>query len=142
MNLKFGIRFNSDSGPITEILKLAKVAEQSGFDYIWYCEDLFKRDAWIKETFKDYHAYTYSFYGYKKILEEAGFNKVELYWTLNYNKPKFAGRFDGESFSHFLKLLEKDRIRLTLLNYLYSIAESSESSHFIFSGPDYGSRTM
>jgi len=73
----------------------------------------FKRDAWIKETFKDYHAYTYSFYGYKKILEEAGFNKVELYWTLNYNKPKFAGRFDGESFSYFLNLRKKDKIRLT-----------------------------
>ena len=50
MSIKFGIRFNSDSGTITEILELAKVAEKSGFEYMWYCEDLFKRDAWIVLT--------------------------------------------------------------------------------------------
>ncbi len=49
-SLKFGIRFNSDSGSIVEILKLSKIAEQNGFEFVWYCEDLFKRDAWIVLT--------------------------------------------------------------------------------------------
>ena len=38
-SLKFGIRFNSDSGPIVEILKLTKIAEQNGFEFVRYCED-------------------------------------------------------------------------------------------------------
>ncbi|GAG85221.1 unnamed protein product [marine sediment metagenome] len=37
--MKFGIRFNSDSGSIVEILKLTKIAEQNGFEFVWYCEE-------------------------------------------------------------------------------------------------------
>jgi 5,10-methylenetetrahydromethanopterin reductase len=28
-------------------VELAETAEEAGFDIFWYCEDLFKRDAWI-----------------------------------------------------------------------------------------------
>jgi len=45
--LRFAIRFNSDQGPADEIVKLAIMAEKSGFDCVWYCHDLFKRHAWV-----------------------------------------------------------------------------------------------
>jgi len=56
----------------------------------------------------DYRTYTYSYWGYRKILKEAGFNQTELYWTLSYNAPKYAGRFDGESFAFLLKSFRKN----------------------------------
>lgn len=31
-------------------MELAQLAEEVGFDVFWYCEDLFKRDAWIVLT--------------------------------------------------------------------------------------------
>lgn len=45
--MRFGIRFNSDSGPIREVVRLAQLAEDLGFDDFWYCHDLMKRDAWV-----------------------------------------------------------------------------------------------
>jgi len=52
---------------------------------------------------KDYRTYTYSLWGYHKILKEAGFGQIVPYWTLCYNNPKYAGRFYGESFAFLLK---------------------------------------
>ncbi|MEX2356314.1 MAG: LLM class flavin-dependent oxidoreductase [Thermaerobacterales bacterium] len=48
--MKFGIRFNSDTGTLPEVVELAVLAEEAGFDYIWYCQDLMKRDVWIALT--------------------------------------------------------------------------------------------
>jgi 5,10-methylenetetrahydromethanopterin reductase len=48
--MRFGIRFNSDSGPIREIVRRAQLAEELGFDDVWYCQDLMKRDAWVALT--------------------------------------------------------------------------------------------
>lgn len=45
--MRFGIRFNSDSGTIKEVVRWAQIAEDSGFDDFWYCQDLMKRDAWV-----------------------------------------------------------------------------------------------
>lgn len=45
--MRFGIRFNSDSGPIRAIVRYAQLAEELGFDDLWYCQDLMKRDAWV-----------------------------------------------------------------------------------------------
>jgi 5,10-methylenetetrahydromethanopterin reductase len=44
--LRFAVRFNSDQGSAHQIVKLAMLAEKSGFDCVWYCHDLFKRHAW------------------------------------------------------------------------------------------------
>lgn len=49
-HLRFGIRFNSDSGTIREVVRWAQLAEALGFDDLWYCEDLFQRDAWVVLT--------------------------------------------------------------------------------------------
>jgi len=48
--MRFGLRFNSDSGTIHEIVRWAKLAEELGFDDFWYCQDLMKRDAWVALT--------------------------------------------------------------------------------------------
>lgn len=48
--MRFGIRFNSDSGPIREVVRYAQLAEELGFDDFWYCQDLLKRDAWVTLT--------------------------------------------------------------------------------------------
>jgi 5,10-methylenetetrahydromethanopterin reductase len=45
--MRFGLRFNSDSGPLREIVRRAQLAEELGFDDLWYCQDLMKRDAWV-----------------------------------------------------------------------------------------------
>lgn len=45
--MRFGIRFNSDSGDIRAIVRRAQLAEDLGFDNVWYCHDLMKRDAWV-----------------------------------------------------------------------------------------------
>jgi 5,10-methylenetetrahydromethanopterin reductase len=45
--MRFGIRFNSDSGTIREVVRRAQLAEDLGFDDFWYCHDLMKRDAWV-----------------------------------------------------------------------------------------------
>jgi 5,10-methylenetetrahydromethanopterin reductase len=48
--VRFGIRFNSDSGTIREVVRWAQLAEELGFDDFWYCQDLMKRDAWVTLT--------------------------------------------------------------------------------------------
>jgi 5,10-methylenetetrahydromethanopterin reductase len=48
--MRFGLRFNSDSGPIREVVRWAQLAEELGFDDFWYCQDLMKRDAWVTLT--------------------------------------------------------------------------------------------
>ena len=48
--MRFGIRFNDPFGPVQRVVELAQLAEQAGFDVIWYCHDLFLRDAWVTLT--------------------------------------------------------------------------------------------
>ena len=48
--MRFGIRFNDPFGPVQQVVELARLAEQAGFDVVWYCHDLFLRDAWVTLT--------------------------------------------------------------------------------------------
>ena len=48
--MRFGIRFNDPFGPVRRVVELARLAEDAGFDVVWYCHDLFQRDAWITLT--------------------------------------------------------------------------------------------
>ncbi|MDR7545232.1 MAG: LLM class flavin-dependent oxidoreductase [Armatimonadota bacterium] len=48
--MRFGIRFNSASGTIHEVVRWAQMAEAAGFDDFWYCQDLMQRDAWVVLT--------------------------------------------------------------------------------------------
>jgi 5,10-methylenetetrahydromethanopterin reductase len=45
--LQFSISFNSGNGPISKVVKLAKMAEENNLDCVWYCQDLFQRDVWV-----------------------------------------------------------------------------------------------
>lgn len=68
-----------------------------------------------------HRSYTYSFWGYNKILKEAGFNDVATYWTLSYNNPRYGGRFDGESFAYLLRLFKKNTHGGTTLKSLLTL---------------------
>lgn len=48
--MRFGIRFNSASGTIRDVVGWAQLAESVGFDDFWYCQDLMQRDAWVVLT--------------------------------------------------------------------------------------------
>jgi 5,10-methylenetetrahydromethanopterin reductase len=48
--MRFGLRFNSDSGSVRDVVKWAVLAESLGFDDLWFCQDLMKRDAWVTLT--------------------------------------------------------------------------------------------
>lgn len=45
--MRFSISFNSEHGPTADAVKLAVLAERQGIECVWYCQDLFKRDAWV-----------------------------------------------------------------------------------------------
>jgi 5,10-methylenetetrahydromethanopterin reductase len=45
--LRFSISLNSGHGPTAEAVKLAVLAEKSGLECVWYCQDLFQRDVWV-----------------------------------------------------------------------------------------------
>ena len=108
---RFGLPFllggKDHSGlPFTSILprRLANLAVR----LFRKTEGEYRRDKRMEEEWKSYRTYTYSFSGYRKLLKEAYFDQVDLYWTFSYNIPKYAGRFDGESFSFFFKFLRKN----------------------------------
>jgi 5,10-methylenetetrahydromethanopterin reductase len=48
--MRFGLRFNSASGTIRDVVRWARQAEDAGFDDLWYCQDLMQRDAWVVLT--------------------------------------------------------------------------------------------
>ena len=45
--MRFSISLNSGHGPTAEAVKLAVLAEKHGLECVWYCQDLFQRDAWV-----------------------------------------------------------------------------------------------
>lgn len=73
------------------------------------------------EKWENYRTYTYNFWGYHKIIKEAGFDQVDPYWTLSYNAPKYAGKFDGESFVFLLKLLRENTSGVKTLGSLLTL---------------------
>jgi 5,10-methylenetetrahydromethanopterin reductase len=48
--MRFGVRFNSASGTVADVVRWAQQAESLGFDDFWYCHDLMQRDAWVVLT--------------------------------------------------------------------------------------------
>jgi len=59
---------------------------------------LLKSQGWSR-----YYTYTYSFKGYRRLLDEAGFEEMELYWVYpSYNYPRFAAKLQiGDAYSFF-----------------------------------------
>lgn len=83
-----------------------------------------RKDRGIIKNWPNYRTYSYSYWGYKNLLKEAGFNRIRIYWTLNYNHPKYAGLFDGESFSFLLKYFKNDINEIKTLGNLMSVLGS------------------
>ena len=46
-DVQFSISFNSGTGKIANVVKLAVLAEMNGLSCVWYCQDLFQRDVWV-----------------------------------------------------------------------------------------------
>ena len=46
--MRFSLSLNSGHGPTAEAVKLAVLAEKNGLECVWYCQDLFQRDVWVK----------------------------------------------------------------------------------------------
>jgi ubiquinone/menaquinone biosynthesis C-methylase UbiE len=88
-----------------------------------------------KGKWNNYHENLHCFWGYKKILKEAGFNQVEIYWTLDYNIPKFSGRFDGESYHFYLNWTEKNKNLTNSNSILDSILAHSPRNIIKFAFP-------
>jgi 5,10-methylenetetrahydromethanopterin reductase len=57
-DLSFSLSLNSSHGPTSEAVKLAVLAEKNGLDCVWYCQDLFQRDAWVFLTATATHTKT------------------------------------------------------------------------------------
>jgi len=47
LTVSFSLSLNSEHGPTSEAVRLAVLAERQGLECVWYCQDLFKRDAWV-----------------------------------------------------------------------------------------------
>jgi len=45
--MRFSLSLNSGHGPTVEAVELAVLAEETGLDCVWYCQDLFQRDVWV-----------------------------------------------------------------------------------------------
>jgi 5,10-methylenetetrahydromethanopterin reductase len=45
--MRFSLSLNSEHGPTRGAVELAILAEEQGFECIWYCQDLFQRDVWV-----------------------------------------------------------------------------------------------
>jgi ubiquinone/menaquinone biosynthesis C-methylase UbiE len=69
----------------------------------------YREEMRMAEQWEDYRTYTYSQRGYKRLLEDAGYQRQDLYWTFTYNNPKYAGPCDGESFAFLLKRMYRSR---------------------------------
>lgn len=48
--MKFGIRLIQYVGSARQIVKLAVLAEQAGFDYVWFPHDTFMQNTWVLTT--------------------------------------------------------------------------------------------
>ena len=75
----------------------------------------FDEEKRIEDKWRDYRTYTYSYWGYMKILERAGFAKNnKIFWSFTYNSPTESGPVDGESVKFLLELYRKHNFSVTM----------------------------
>lgn len=48
--MRFGVRFIQHVGGVREIVRLAVLAENAGFDYVWFPHDTFMKNTWVMTT--------------------------------------------------------------------------------------------
>jgi len=77
-----------------------------------------KRDVYrTRRAFASYRTYTYSPPGYTKLLRQAGFDNVEIYWVFpGYNEPLTSGRLsDNRSIIEYIRSKPGRRLRRKLV---------------------------
>lgn len=68
---------------------------------------------------KGYRTYTYSKFGYKRMLHKVGFPQVDIYLTSNYNYPKYLIPSGNQKlYRCFIKTLEKRSLKRKVLCFL------------------------
>jgi ubiquinone/menaquinone biosynthesis C-methylase UbiE len=56
-----------------------------------------------------YRTLTYTYWSYKKLLENTGYCNTELYWTWpSYNLPRVSGTMDGSSIKEYLEVIRNN----------------------------------
>lgn len=84
-------------------------------------QDAFDPSLRVAENWNDYRTYTYSYRGYKNLLADTGFEKVDMYWTPDYNLPKISGSLGSESYPFWVKSNEcNDSLLKNLISALPS----------------------
>lgn len=66
----------------------------------------------------NYRTYTYTKWGYQKLIKNSGFGDIKFNWALAYNSPTETGKFDGESFKYLLTLFAQHNFSVTLSSKL------------------------
>ena len=67
-----------------------------------------KRASVISKAHTEYRTWTYSSWGYRRLLNEVGFIHPEIFWTWpSYNYPHASGSLDSASMKAYLKTAEK-----------------------------------
>ena len=78
-----------------------------------------KRASVISRAHTEYRTWTYSSWGYRRLLNEVGFKHPEIFWTWpSYNYPHASGSLDSTSMKAYLKIAEKgfpDGVKRTLV---------------------------
>jgi len=139
----FGGAIDHSGLPFTSILprKLADIAVR----FFRKAAGSYEQKERMEEKWKDYRTYTYSFIGYEKMLKEAGFYNLELYWSFpSYNYPKYAGKLqDNQSFPFFLKHLHEiawadtSRFRKFILDFALTLPSSLIASMWNIFSPSF-----
>jgi len=77
-----------------------------------YCNNNLEQNIKMKDDLKikQFQVINYSFFGYKKILDEAGFSNIEFFWTIDFDRPEISGRFDIESFNFIVNYIKNKNI--------------------------------
>lgn len=66
----------------------------------------------------NYRTYTYTKWGYQKLLRQTGFSPLKFQWSLSYNSPTESGYFDDESFPFLLRHFKEQDFSLTISSKL------------------------
>jgi ubiquinone/menaquinone biosynthesis C-methylase UbiE/thiamine kinase-like enzyme len=76
--------------------------------------------------------FNYNLYESKRIFKEAGFQNVEIYWTIDHNRPNISGNLDGGSYKYLQKILlnqTDNKLLKSSIFFMYSKLPSSLIKH-------------
>ncbi|MFX0133461.1 MAG: methyltransferase domain-containing protein [Candidatus Hodarchaeota archaeon] len=104
--------------------------EQSGMSFInllprrlskFYIQHLVKDSYQTKDVQNYYRTYTYTPWGYKKLLTKVGLSNIKFYWvvTSHYNPIAFAPIKEGKKINFYYKQIIPRNLLRKLIKYIY-----------------------